>query len=64
MSIGQHQITSSPDIIRRDAKTAAKEIKLMKAAERLTRELEEKGLDNRFSDMQQRSAPKMLRKYR
>ncbi len=64
MSVGYHRITSLPDIIRHDAKTAAKEIELMKAVEKLMRELEEKGLGDRFADMQQRSAPKMLRKYR
>ena len=31
----------------------------MKAAEKLMRELEEKGLGDRFADMQQRSAPKV-----
>ncbi len=51
--------TLSPDIIRRDAKTAAKEIDLIKAAEKLMRELEEKGLGDRFADMQQRLAPKV-----
>ena len=51
--------TLSPDIIRHDAEKAAKEIELMKEAEKLMKELEEKGLGDRMADMQQKSAPKV-----
>lgn len=50
--------TLSPDIIRLDAVRAAKEIDLIKSAEKLMKELEEKGLGDRVADMQQKSAPK------
>ena len=49
--------TLSPDIIRRDRNRAAEEKKLVQEAEKLMRELEEKGYGDRFADMQQRSAP-------
>ena len=51
--------TLSPDIVRRDAERAAEEIKLIESAEKLMKELEEKGFGDRFADMQQRSAPKV-----
>ena len=50
--------TLSPDIIRLDAVRAAKEIDLIKSAEKLMKELEEKGLGDRVADMQQKLAPK------
>lgn len=49
----------SPDIVRLDAKKTKEEIKLMEAAEKLMKELEEKGLGDRIADMQQKSAPKV-----
>ena len=51
--------TLTPDILLLDAEKAAKEIELMKEAEKLMKELEEKGLGDRYADMQQRSAPKV-----
>ena len=51
--------TLSPNIVCRDAERAAEEIKLIESAEKLMKELEEKGFGDRFADMQQRSAPKV-----
>ena len=49
----------SPDIIRLDAEKAKEEMELMEAAEKLMKELEEKGFGDRIADMQQKSAPKV-----
>lgn len=49
--------TLSPDIIKRDRNRAAEEKKLVQEAEKLMKELEEKGYGDRFADMQQCSAP-------
>ena len=52
--------TLSPDIISRlDAETTAKEIELMKPAEKQMKELAEKGLGDRYADIQQKSAAKV-----
>jgi hypothetical protein len=51
--------TLFPDIVRRDAERAAEEIKLIESAEKLMKELEEKGFGDRFANMQQRLAPKV-----
>ena len=49
--------TLSPDIIRRDRNRAAEEKNLVQEAEKLMKELEEKGYGDRFADMQQCSSP-------
>ena len=54
--------TLLPDIIRSDAKNAVKEKKLVEAAEKMMKELQDSGLSDRYADMQQRLAPKVDRK--
>lgn len=49
----------SPDIVRHDAAKAKEEIKLMEAAEKRMKKLEEKGYGDRFAYIQQRLAPKV-----
>lgn len=50
-------VSLNAQVIRMDAKKTEEEIKMLEAAEKLRTELEDKGFGDRYSNMQQASAP-------